>query len=724
MRRFVRPPKACVRSCTRLSSLSVTALAALAVALPASAQGEPASPFANLPDCPDVSVDGLCRNAAGAIKIGEGEAAKLSPVEVWGDRVAGAPGASAWLDREAITDLAPDHPAELLNTLPGVNVQMNSGQEHLIAVRSPVLNGGAGQGSFLILENGVPTRSPAFGNVNSLLEPHFETAGALEVVRGPGSAKYGSNAVHGLINVILAEPGGEALGEVGASASSLGRYKADLILDQGYLARGSFSVQKDTGWRDNSGSFQLKGSGVVEAVFSGWDVTAFGSFASLEQETAGFIQGAKAYRDEDLAVTNPNPEAFRDAWSVLGAVRLEREVGEGRLSLTPFARAQEMKFRQHFLPYKGFEENNHQAVGLMARYERPFGETLVWRLGLDTDIATGDLKETQPDPFGFFPGDGRFPVGVHYDYSVDTVMGALWSELQWQVSDRVSILAGLRGEAHDYDYSTDAPVGINGRFNVPADRSDDFAFVTPKLGLIWDATDDLAIYGNYARGSRAPQASDLYRLQSLQGVAEADVETLDSFEIGVRGAAFGDRLQFDVAAYTMDKDNYFFRDANGINVADGSTRHEGIEAAYDWTISEQWTVRGNVAWSDQTYTFDRVVNNTSEIITAGNQIDTAPEWLTDLAIVWSPTEEIETALSVEHVGEYFTNPANTQGYPGHTVFHLRADYDVSETMTAYLIARNLFDLNYADRADFAFGNERYFPGEPFNITVGVRKTFK
>jgi outer membrane cobalamin receptor len=101
----------------------------------------------------------------------------------------------------------PTIPPEILNQLPGVNVQMNSGQEHLIAIRSPVLTGGAGQGSFLILENGVPTRSPAFGNVNSLIEPHHEVADAIEVVRGPGSAKYGSNAVHGLINVILPEPG-------------------------------------------------------------------------------------------------------------------------------------------------------------------------------------------------------------------------------------------------------------------------------------------------------------------------------------------------------------------------------------------------------------------------------------------------------------------------------------------------------------------------------------
>ncbi len=103
---------------------------------------------------------------------------RLSPVEVWGDRSRADPGSQAFVTAEQIDATAADHPAEILNQLPGVNVQMNSGQEHLIAIRSPVLTGGAGQGSFLILENGVPTRSPAFGNVNSLIEPHHEIADA------------------------------------------------------------------------------------------------------------------------------------------------------------------------------------------------------------------------------------------------------------------------------------------------------------------------------------------------------------------------------------------------------------------------------------------------------------------------------------------------------------------------------------------------------------------
>ncbi|MEO1304411.1 MAG: TonB-dependent receptor [Pseudomonadota bacterium] len=647
----------------------------------------------------------------------------LATITTYGDRRPDGAGAVSILDEETIAFVAADHPAEVLNTLPGVNIHTNSGQEHLLAIRSPVLTGGAGQGSFLILENGVPTRSPAFGNVNSLLEPHHETAKAIEVVRGPGSAKYGSNAVHGLINTILSDPSGSPLKQVNASYGSLGRYKGDLIYDQGYLGRASLSVQSDTGWRDNTDVLQLKSSGVAETVIAGWNVTAWASASYLEQETADFIQGTDAYEDRGIAKANDDPLAYRDAWSARGAVRLEREFADGTLTLTPFARLQQMDFRQHFLPYKGFEKNGHGAVGTMTKYERIESDTLTWRVGADVDLASGYLRETQTDPFGFFPGDSRFPVGIHYDYTVDTVMGALWGEADWAVSDKVLVLAGLRAEAHSYDYTTEAPVGVNGRFNVPADRTDDFDFVTPKLGLVYDASDVVSLYANYARGSRAPQASDLYRLQSRQGVAEAEVETLDSFEIGARGLAADGAIIFDIAAYTADKDNFFFRDSDGLNVTDGSTRHQGIEAAASWQLSDQFQVSGNVSWSDQIYTFNRISEGGSEIITDGNQIDTAPEWLANAALTWLPNDAFTVQISADYVGEYFTNAANTQDYPGHLIGNLRATYQVSNAIESFVIIRNLTDETYADRADFAFGDERFFPGEPLNVTVGIRKQF-
>ncbi|MBN4058502.1 TonB-dependent receptor plug domain-containing protein, partial [bacterium AH-315-J19] len=54
------------------------------------------------------------------------------------------------------------HPAEALNEIAGVNIHRGSGQEHLTAIRSPVLTGGAGAGSFLYLEDGVPLRAAGF----------------------------------------------------------------------------------------------------------------------------------------------------------------------------------------------------------------------------------------------------------------------------------------------------------------------------------------------------------------------------------------------------------------------------------------------------------------------------------------------------------------------------------------------------------------------------------
>lgn len=641
---------------------------------------------------------------------------RLPSVETYVDRPGTAPGSRAILDTERIAETAADRPAEILNQAPGVNIQMNSGQEHLISIRSPVLTGGAGQGSFLILENGVPTRSPAFGNVNSLIEPHFEVASGIEVVRGPGSAKYGSNAVHGLINSFLPDIRNEQY--VRGSYSTLDRWRADASVDISDDTRLNLSLLDDKGWRDDTGSQQQKLSLTSQTSIGGWDATLWTSASNLNQETASFIQGPRAYENRDLAKTNPNPEAFRDAWSARAAIRLERDLGSGRLILTPNLHSQGMVFSQHFLPYGGVEKNAHTGGGMMARYDLDTGGRIDWRFGADVDFASGYLKEIQPNP----NPSPNFPQGIHYNYVVDTQVFALWAEADVSLTDDLRLLAGLRGETHDYAYDTRAPAGINGRFNVPADRSDDFSFLTPKLGAVWDR-DWYSLYANYARGARAPQVSDLYRLQNLQMPGEIEAERIDSVEIGVRGSALFNHLEFDIAAYWMEKENFFFRDSDGLNVVDGSTRHHGIEAAATLRIDDRLSASGNAAWSVQDYTFNRPVVAAQERIVSGNRIDTAPEWLADARIDWQVLDALKLTLMLEHVGEYFTDPANTVTYPGHTVLGARAGWNISDSLEAYLILRNLTDEAYADRADVAFGNERYFPGEPLNATFGITKKF-
>ena len=72
----------------------------------------------------------------------------LATITTYGDRSPESAGAISILDADTIATISADHPAELLNTLPGVNIHTNSGQEHLISIRSPVLTGGAGAGEF------------------------------------------------------------------------------------------------------------------------------------------------------------------------------------------------------------------------------------------------------------------------------------------------------------------------------------------------------------------------------------------------------------------------------------------------------------------------------------------------------------------------------------------------------------------------------------------------
>ena len=111
------------------------------------------------------------------------------------------------------------HLQEALNRLPGVSIHRNNGQESLLAIRSPILTGAGACGSFLVAENGIPIRSSGFCNVNEMFDTHSENASRVEVIRGPGSAFWGSNAVHGLINVVLPTAGeaGENYARAGTS---------------------------------------------------------------------------------------------------------------------------------------------------------------------------------------------------------------------------------------------------------------------------------------------------------------------------------------------------------------------------------------------------------------------------------------------------------------------------------------------------------------------------
>ena len=126
-------------------------------------------------------------------------------VLVVGDRSlssrAGTAAAVGTVDREALELIRHTHVSESLARVPGVWISRGSGQEHLTAIRSPVLTGAGACGEFLFMEDGVPIRPTGFCNVNNLFELNSEQAERIEVWRGPSSAVLGGNGLRGAINV-------------------------------------------------------------------------------------------------------------------------------------------------------------------------------------------------------------------------------------------------------------------------------------------------------------------------------------------------------------------------------------------------------------------------------------------------------------------------------------------------------------------------------------------
>ncbi|WP_421858586.1 TonB-dependent receptor [Oceanicaulis sp.] len=627
--------------------------------------------------------------------------------------------ATAILEAEAIDRVSAQHVSEALNRLPGVNINRGNGAEHLTAIRSPVFTGGQGAGSFLYLEDGVPLRAAGFSNINGLFEGADGLADRIEVVRGPGSAAYGSNALHGLVNIITPDPQ-DAERSLRLEAGSFGRAAARFNLagetgfGAGWLGLG---VRHEDGWRDDASMdrrvLQARLDGVAGQ--TDWSLRLAG--VDLEQETATFVNGFEAYKDEVASRRNADPEAFRNAYALRAALHLNRPITETlSAQAVVFARSNDMQFRMHFLPSEALETSGHDSVGFQSALVWTLDESVL-RLGLDTDFTEGALREFQTRPTV-----GPFVQGLHYDYEVQSHTVAAFVMGEHQLTSRLRLDAGLRWENTRYDYANLAPDGQIGRYLRLPDRDDSFDTLAPHAGWVFEVNDALSTFGRIARGVRAPQTAELYRLQPGQSVEGIEPETLDSAETGLR-LQFGRTAQLEMSGYVMRKENVILRDADGLTVTGASTRHHGLELDGVWSITDSLMLSGAVSWAVHEYDFDGGAGAGSERIRKGARIDTAPEWLSNVRLLWRPVDQVLVETEWAHVGEYFADAGNTATYDGHDLFHLRLSTDIHDQLRVSLAVRNVLDERYAERADFAFGRYRYFPGEPRTVSLSATVGF-
>ena len=616
------------------------------------------------------------------------------------------------------------HINELMQRVPGAWISRGSAQEHLTALRSPVLTGAGGCGSFYMAVDGIALRAPGFCNVNQLFDANSEQASQVEVIKGPATALYGSNAMHGVINFLSVPPSKhkqQALGlDVGGFGYIRGRYRLQNGWDnQGISLLANFT--SDQGYVDDAGFDQQKISLRYDNEATDWHIKTLVEYANLNQETSGYIVGYEAYEDSAIKRQNPNPEAFRDAESFRAYAPLKKKIDtQNELIVTPYLRSNDMEFKMHFVPWQPIESNGHQSFGLRSHWVH-FGPGYDWVSGIDLDYSNGWLTEIQNAPFSL-----NQPQGAHYDYDVIAKNSALFSQLSVTLTERIVVEAGYRYEVMDYDYSNNLSDGSGCaaeatacRFYRPASRSDRFGDASLNLGMSVQLADKNTAYFRIAEGFRAPQAAELYRLQGGQEQASLQSEALKNIEVGVRGL-IGDHFAYDASVYSMVKDNVIFQDANRFNVSGAKTKHQGLELSLDYSLL------ANLHWSfDGTYAQHTYASNVNLLGVSGdiqgNDMDTAPRYFGSTALAWQYQEDSRLELEWVFMSRYFLEPQSQFEYAGHKLVNLRVSHALSDALKASFRITNLVNVNYAERADYSFGNYQYFAGEPraFYVSVDV-----
>ena len=625
------------------------------------------------------------------------------------------------VDGETLALATATHITEVASRLPAVWISRGNGQESLISVRSPVLTGSGGCGSVLMAQNNIALRAPGFCNVNQLFDAHLEFAGALESINGPVPATYGANGLHGMINILAPSDPQSVPNAIQLEVGSNNYNRVNLTRQAGtdnspWLV--GFTGISYGGYQRDSGYDQQKLSVLRRVEADQLTHTSFLSYTHLNQETAGYIQGNDAYRLEPAKRDNPNPEAFRDAYALNAFHRIEGlSASDNPWSVTLFARHNDMRFLQHYLPWQAIEETGHSSIGAQSDWQSPWaGGTL--KLGIDAQFTRGYLIEEQPQPFS--PNQ---PQGKHYDYTIEASTAAIFALLTKDLSNALTWRSGVRLESTLYDYnnrlssgSACSPSASACRFYRTSDTRDRFSDINAHTGLLWRLSESHSVRFHLATGYRPPETSELYRLQNGQNAAQLDSESARSIELGWR--ANFETLEMDASLYRMNKSDVIFQDANRYYVTGAKTRHQGFELKLSSKVPGPWNADLAVSYGSHEYANDPGYLGVNQSI-VGNAMDTAPEWMGSARVRYTQAKW-QAELEAIYLDPYTTEPTNSNWYEGHTLVNLRATRQWNQDWSSSVRVMNLANTDYAERADFGFGNERFFVGEPRSLFVTLR----
>ena len=643
------------------------------------------------------------------------------------------------LSEQELRNISPSHPAEALNRIAGVHINNLGGEGHMASIRQPITTAGV----YLFLEDGLPTRPTGFFNHNGLYEINIPQSSRLEVIKGPASALYGSDAIGGVINVISKAPSVDSEIDINHELGSDGWQRSLLSVSEGdgnLSARLDFNHTESNGFRDqaNYGRQSLTGR-MDNQVNDRMQLRVIAAYSNIDQSGVSSLE-MEDYQNNTRINRYHGDIGFREVEALRLSAVLAYEISDDKLlTLTPFYRDNQMLMMPSWMVTydPNIRDYEFTSYGFLLKYRQHFlDNALEFIVGMDFDSTPSTYREekiemTQTDEDIYTDYEHSGELNYHFDAKQRSLSPYIQAELQ--LNDQWRLNLGVRQDEFSVDYEDFLPADpINFSHRRPASTNIDYSNTSPKFGVVFQYSNDHQAYANYRYAFRAPTVGSLFRPGSSQKSTELQPVTSVSAEIGFRGQ-FMDNFDYELAFYEMNTEDDIvsvIQDGSRLIVNSGETVHRGIELGLDYRVTSEVQLGVSLTRTDQSYKdftyvfFSRSCFCNQQINFAGNQVGKAPENLANVRLSYSPEKlsGFNTELEWDSVGKYYTDETNTQTYDGHNLLNLRFNYKVSNHLDAYLRGANLTDKLYSTYTSNQVNDPdvSYRPGMPRSWFMGLR----
>ena len=641
------------------------------------------------------------------------------------------------LNAQIIDDTKATSADQLLNKVSGVYMVDLGNEQHMMAIRQPIST----KSIFLYMEDGIPIRTSGVFNHNALLEINLAATKAIEVIRGPYSSIYGSEAIGGAINFITPRPTAVPVGKLSIQGSNRGYKRTDFsysnTFDKVGVYIGGYYANRRNGYRKHSNFDKLSLTGKVNYNISkntAWN-NAF-TYIDYVTDMTGSLDSANFFGQKyssQHTFTNRDVTALRfhsdliHRWNTHSKTKLILLYRNNAIKQNPSYRVKDDKRYGNpggdpNLAHGEVNDNSFDSYGLIAQHYQVFNDAVSVTGGISIDASPNtyianyiSIHKTNEGIYDTFTKTDS----VKTDYKVNLFNAGAFVQGEIKATDKLKFTAAIRYDAFTYDYNNN--LGVEAFSGAP-DSKNTFSAFTPKIGFTYDLGNGSGIYANYSRGFVPPQVSELYR-----GVKVPTLKPTkhDNYELGGWVNLMKDKVSLDFALYMLNGSNEIIQvkadDGSLANQNAGETTHQGIEFGVNINPVNDLSFR--FSGSNAKHEFAKYVEKGKEY--NGNKMPSAPNWIANSELTYRPSKVKGLSISIEwqKIGKYFMDAANTAEYEGFSVFNVRLGYKI-KGFDLWLNTLNVGDKLYATRGHKSRWGTSYNPGDPRTFNIGLGYTFK